>query len=67
MAKIKIADLHPTGSDLFSDSENFMNELGDRELSFINGGTGWGWGITVSRYAWRADRYFGSGSIAKLL
>lgn len=38
MATINISDLRPTGSDLFSDSEGYMNELGDSELDIINGG-----------------------------
>jgi hypothetical protein len=38
MPNIKISDLHPTGSDLFSDSENYMNELGDSELEMLYGG-----------------------------
>ena len=38
MSTIKISDLHPTGYDLFSDSEGYMNELGDSELDIINGG-----------------------------
>jgi hypothetical protein len=39
MATINISDLRPTGSDLFSDSEGYMNELGDSELDLINGGS----------------------------
>lgn len=39
MANIKISDLHSTGSDLFSDSESYMNELGDSQLDIINGGS----------------------------
>lgn len=38
MATINISDLHPTGSDLFSDSEGYMNELGDSEIGAIQGG-----------------------------
>ncbi len=38
MADIKISDLHPAGSELFSDSEGYMNELDDGELSVIYGG-----------------------------
>jgi hypothetical protein len=38
MASIKISNLYPAGSELFKDSESFMNELGDRELGSINGG-----------------------------
>jgi hypothetical protein len=38
MPTIKISDLHPTGSELFHDSESYMNELGDGDLDIINGG-----------------------------
>jgi hypothetical protein len=39
MATINISDLRPTGSDLFSDSESYMNELGDSEVHTIHGGS----------------------------
>ena len=38
MASIQISNLYPVGSELFKDSESFMNELVDNELSSINGG-----------------------------
>lgn len=38
MASIAISDLRPAGSDLFSDSEGYMNELGDGEIGTIQGG-----------------------------
>jgi hypothetical protein len=38
MATIKISDLHPTGADLFQDSENYLNELTDEELDLTQGG-----------------------------
>jgi hypothetical protein len=38
MATIKISDLHPTGADLFQDSENYLNELTDDELDLTQGG-----------------------------
>lgn len=38
MASINICDLRPVGSELFVDSENFMNELTEQELSATNGG-----------------------------
>ncbi|MFN6562229.1 MAG: hypothetical protein RMY28_020890 [Nostoc sp. ChiSLP01] len=37
MATIKIHDLSPAGSELFQDSETFLNELTDEELG-VNGG-----------------------------
>lgn len=39
MSHIKIDDLHPTGSELFSGSESYMNELSDSELDVVSGGT----------------------------
>lgn len=38
MATINISDLRPTGSDLFSDSEGYMNDLGESEFDEIYGG-----------------------------
>ena len=37
MANIKVNDLQPTGSELFFDSESFLNELSDAEMD-IKGG-----------------------------
>ena len=39
MASIKIKNLQPAGSDLFNDSESFMNELTESELIDSNGGS----------------------------
>jgi hypothetical protein len=38
MAKLTISELNPAGSELFQDSENFLEELSDRELGFVAGG-----------------------------
>lgn len=38
MASVYISDLHSIGSELFSDSESFMNDLGDSELDATYGG-----------------------------
>ncbi len=38
MASIKISELRPAGSELFQDSESFLNELTDREMLGIEGG-----------------------------
>lgn len=38
MSNVKISDLHPAGSELFSDSESYINELSEGELNSINGG-----------------------------
>ena len=42
MAKINVSNLHPVGSDLFFDSENYISELSDNELGTINGGVNGG-------------------------
>lgn len=39
MANIKLSELSPVGSELFQDAENFLNELSDRELSNVFGGS----------------------------
>lgn len=38
MANIEIDNLHPAGSELFQDSESFLNDLSDREVCGIKGG-----------------------------
>ena len=38
MAQLKLSELSPVGSDLFRDSETFLEELSDRELDFVSGG-----------------------------
>ncbi|MBW4617101.1 MAG: class IIb bacteriocin, lactobin A/cerein 7B family [Desmonostoc vinosum HA7617-LM4] len=38
MASINISNLNPVGSELFMDSESFMNELTEQELNATNGG-----------------------------
>ncbi len=39
MASIKIAELRPAGSELFSGSESFLNELNDsHEMEHVFGG-----------------------------
>ncbi len=38
MATIKISDLQPVGTDLFSDSESYLNYLTDDELNLTKGG-----------------------------
>lgn len=37
MPQIKISELFPAGSELFQDSENFLNELTDDEMTLIGG------------------------------
>lgn len=38
MASIKINELRPAGSELFQDSESFLNELTNEELGTVEGG-----------------------------
>ncbi|WP_193200058.1 hypothetical protein [Nostoc sp. MG11] len=38
MANIEINNLHSAGSELFQDSESFLNELSDREIGGVQGG-----------------------------
>jgi hypothetical protein len=38
MAEIKLSELSPAGSELLQDSENFLNELNDREIENVVGG-----------------------------
>ncbi|WP_445633505.1 Bacteriocin [Nostoc sp. DSM 114161] len=39
MAEIKITELRPTGSELFEDSETFLKELNDDEMTVTLGGS----------------------------
>ncbi|NEQ83929.1 MAG: hypothetical protein F6K26_28225 [Moorea sp. SIO2I5] len=38
MANIKVNDIKPAGSELFGDSESFMQELSNDELNNLHGG-----------------------------
>ncbi len=38
MATIKVSNLHLIGTELFSDSESYMSELSNQEISSVNGG-----------------------------
>lgn len=38
MASIKVAELRPAGSELFQDSESFMNELNEMDTLSVHGG-----------------------------
>jgi len=38
MAEIKLSELNPAGSELLQDSENFLNELDEREIENVVGG-----------------------------
>jgi hypothetical protein len=38
MARIRVVELHPIGSELFEDSESFLDELHDSEIAKIKGG-----------------------------
>ncbi|WP_293164645.1 hypothetical protein [Okeania sp. SIO2C9] len=38
MANINISDLHPAGADLFLDSESYLNDLTEQEMTNTLGG-----------------------------
>jgi len=40
MAFIKLHELRPAGSELFQDSESYLNELNDQEIANTFGGDG---------------------------
>ncbi len=42
MPKITISNLYPVGSELFDDSESFLNELTDADLNLTRGGCQFG-------------------------
>jgi hypothetical protein len=44
MSTIKITELYPAGSELFQDSESYLNELNNQEIEVIGGGRGGGRG-----------------------
>jgi hypothetical protein len=39
MSTISISDLKPSGLDLFSDSENYLDEISENEFTNITGGS----------------------------
>jgi hypothetical protein len=45
MASIKISELCPPGSELFHDSESFLNQLNEQEFGLFGGGGGFVLGI----------------------
>lgn len=47
MSSINISDLHPAGSELFSDSESYMNEISEGQLANVIGGSGFLCGVGV--------------------
>jgi len=49
MANITISDLRPAGADLFSDSESYLDDLSEGQISSTHGGsTPFCYGIIVS-------------------
>ncbi|MBE9168977.1 hypothetical protein IQ238_16135 [Pleurocapsales cyanobacterium LEGE 06147] len=38
MANIQLSELNPAGSELFQDSENYLNELNEQEMGHVVGG-----------------------------
>lgn len=47
MAFLNISELRPAGSELFQDSESYLNELNEQEISATIGGDGSDQGISV--------------------
>jgi hypothetical protein len=47
MSNISISNLHSTGSDLFSDDENFMSEISENDFASIAGG------MSIANTDWR--------------
>ena len=47
MARLQISELRPAGSELFQDSESFLEDLSERELDFVAGGMDGNSPITV--------------------
>ncbi|MEH2255407.1 hypothetical protein [Nostoc sp.] len=47
MSNIKISELYPLGSDLFQDSESFLNEMSNDEIQGLIGGKRGG-GIVIN-------------------
>jgi hypothetical protein len=49
MASIKLTELRPAGSELFNDSESFLNELNDQDMSTLltsgGGSSSGGWSL----------------------
>jgi len=39
MANITISDLRPAGADLFSDSESYLDDLSEGQISSTHGGS----------------------------
>ena len=51
MANIKISNLNPIDSDIFSNSESYMMDLSDNELDKTHGGAFWGpLGVALTIY-----------------
>ena len=73
MGNINISDLRPAGADLFLDSESYLNDLTEGEMTNTLGGRRqwsrwwcscrccWGWG------GWKKTSLKTSGTEAKLL
>ena len=64
MATINISDLRPTGSDLFSDSEGYMNYLDESEFDGVYGGATPIATFYVGLYAARSSQACAMGAVA---
>lgn len=68
MATIKINNLNAAGSDLFSDSESYLNNLTDEELNRTQGGSSFGciWiSVQISIVTYKAYQGYQAGRRAR--
>ena len=61
MATIKISDLHSAGSELFMDSESYLNELTHEEMNMTHGGSSLICVATVTYVTYRAYQGYQDG------
>jgi hypothetical protein len=61
MASIEISNLHPIGSELFQDSESFLNELTDQEMWSVEGGILSMFGLLGTTLSESLSQTFGPG------
>lgn len=70
MANIKVSELRPAGSELFVDSESFLNDLTDMDTTSVHGGEGADFGTYIA-YGLKAFEYgvvgFGINNLVSLV
>jgi hypothetical protein len=65
MANISVNDIQPTGAELFSDLEGFMDELNDGELNSLVGGLVAAGTCTTANGCICTSAYTCNGDVAK--